>query len=177
MDTYQAILSKRDTRRFADRPIPDDIVHKILNAGRLAGSAQAAEPVRLMVLRDPDIRARTAASGRSTKHVIKGPLVVAIILVPELGQVGAPFTLFRGPFDGGRSAQNMMLAAWEEGITSCPASLHNGEQAVAALGLPQGHYVLNVIAFGYPAESVPDPVTGTRPRMPLEEFVRWDHWQ
>ena len=177
MDTYQTILTKRDTRRFAPTPIADVTVTKILNAGRMAGSAQAAEPIRLMVLTEPELRARTAASGRSTKHVIEGPLVVAIILVPELGQVGAPFTLFRGPFDGGRCAQNMMLTAWEEGITSCPASLHNGEQAVEALGLPEGHYVLNVIAFGYPAEGTIDPVTGTRPRMPIEEFVRWDRWE
>ena len=176
METYKAVLTKRDTRRFAGRPIAEELVTKILNAGRMAGSAQAAEPIRLMVLNDPEVRARTAASGRSTKHVIEGPLVVAIILVPELGQVGAPFTLFRGPFDGGRCAQNMMLTAWEEGITSCPASLHNGEQACEALGLPEGHYVLNVIAFGYPAEATADPVTGTRPRMPLDEYVKTDRW-
>ena len=177
METYKSILTKRDSRRFAPKPIPDAVVEKVLNAGRMAGSAQAAEPVRLMVLKDPDLRARVAATGRSTKHIIEGPLVVAIILVPELGQVGAPFTLFRGPFDGGRCAQNMMLTAWDEGLTSCPASLHNNEAACAELGLPVGHYVLNVIAFGCPAEDAVDPFTGTRPRMPLDEFVRVDRWE
>jgi nitroreductase len=177
MDTYRTILSKRDTRRFSPRPIEADVIDRILNAGRMAGSARAAEPFRLLVLQDPEVRRKAAACGQATGHVVTGTLVVAIVLLPEFGVAGAPFTLFRGPFDGGRCAQNMMLAAWEAGITSCPASLHDGEGARVALGLPEGHYVLNVIAFGYPAEETADPMTGTRPRRPKDEFVRWDRWE
>ena len=46
MDTFLAIVSKRDTRRYSERPIPDDIVHRILEAGRLAGSAKNRQPWR-----------------------------------------------------------------------------------------------------------------------------------
>ncbi len=174
MDTYHAILAKRDTRRYAPTPLPDDVLSRILQAGRMAGSARAAEPVRLIAIRDFEQRHRLAACGRSTGHMITAPVVVAIILVPEFGEVGAPFTLFRGPFDAGRAGQNMMLTAWEEGIASCPASMHDPDAAALVLGLPGGHYVINVIAFGYPEGS--DPMTGTRPRVPLGDFVHWDRW-
>src|SRR5258708_4063584 len=110
-------MTKRDTRRFSPDPIPAAIVDKILNAGRMAGSARAAEPFRLVVLQDAEVRRRAAACGQATTHIIDGTLVVAIVLLPEFGIVGTPFALFRGPFDGGRCAQNMMLVAWEEGIT------------------------------------------------------------
>lgn len=174
METYETILSKRDTRSFADRPIPREVTERILQAGRMAGSARAAEPVRLVVLTDFGQKEKLAACGNATAHVVAAPLAIAIILVPEFGVVGAPFTLFRGPFDGGRCAQNLMLAAWDEGITSCPASMHNAEGAAEALGLPEGHYVLNVIAFGYREGA--DPMTGQRPRMPMSDFIHIDRW-
>jgi len=174
MEAYRAIVSKRDTRAYKDTPVPDDVLDRVLQAGRMAGSARAAEPVRLIVVRDPDQKQRLAACGDATAHVLAAPLAIAIVLTPEFGEVGRPFTLFRGPFDGGRCAQNMMLAAWESGVTSCPASMHDAAYAAIVLGLPEGHLVLNVIAFGYPAG--PDPMTGTRPRTPLGEFVHWELW-
>ena len=156
------------------RDIPADVLDRILQAGRMAGSARAAEPVRLVVLREPEQRVRLAECGNATVHVIAAAVAVAIVLVPEFGEVGAPFTLFRGPFDGGRCAQNMMLAAWDEGITSCPASMHRPDDAARVLGLPEGHYVLNVIAFGYPEGA--DPMSGTRPRLEMGDFLHHDRW-
>ena len=44
MDTYLAVASKRDWRSYADRPIPDDVVTRILDAGRLSGNASNKQP-------------------------------------------------------------------------------------------------------------------------------------
>ena len=150
METYRTILAKRDTRRYSPDAIPEETLAKILQAGRMAGSARAAEPVRLIAIRGHEQKVALAGCGRSTDHLITAPVIVAIVLVPEFGVVGAPFTLFRGPFDAGRAAQNMMLAAWESGVSSCPASMHDAEAAAVVLGLPEGHHVINVIAFGIP---------------------------
>jgi nitroreductase len=174
METYRAILEKRDTRAFRPDPIPGEMLRRILQAGRMAGSARAAEPVRAVVIESQEQRERLAACGHSTDHLRRAPLVIALVLVPEFGQVGAPFTLFRGPFDAGRAAQNMMLAAWEMGIASCPASMHDADAAARVLGLPEGHYVINTIGFGFPAGG--DAVTGTRPRAPLDEYVHHERW-
>jgi len=174
MDVYQTIVSKRDTRGFELRPIPDDVLHRILQAGRMAGSAKALEPVRFVVLRDQDQKQALSVCGLSTQHLLTAAAVVAIVLEPEIGVVGAPLTIFRGPFDSGRAAQNMMLAAWGEGIASCPASMHHAEDAAAVLGLPEGYVVANTIAFGYPAASA--PARPTRPRKPLDEYVHWERW-
>ena len=174
MDVYQTIVSKRDTRAFELRPIPDDVLHRILQAGRMAGSAKALEPVRFVVIRDQDQKQAISACGLSTQHLLTAAAVVAIVLEPEMGVVGAPLTIFRGPFDSGRAAQNMMLAAWAEGVASCPASMHHAEDAAAVLGLPAGYVVANTIAFGYPAASAPG--RPQRPRKPLDEYVHWERW-
>lgn len=174
MDTYHAVVSKRDTRSFSAEPIPEPVLHKILQAACMAGSAKNAQPIRLIVLRDPARRAELAACGQFTPHVVSAPLVVALVLLPELGVLGAPFSIFRGPFDAGRAAQNMMLTAWESGVASCPASMHDAECARQVLRLPEGHTVANLIAFGFPVGR--DANLGTRPRMPLEDFVYWEQW-
>jgi nitroreductase len=174
VQAYRAIVTKRDTRVFDARPLPDDMLARIVNAGRMAGSAKAAQPVRLIVVRDQSQKDALAVCGRFTPHVPTCAAAVALVLVPEEGQPLGQFALFRGPFDAGRAAQNMMVAAWAEGVASCPASMHDEECARLVLGLPEGHLVINVIAFGYP--SGVDPTTGQRPRMPVEGYVSYDRW-
>lgn len=174
-DTYQTIVTKRDTRSFSERPIAEETLARLVQAARMAGSAKAAQPVRLILVKGQEQRDRLAACGNFTPHVRTCQAAVVFVLVPESGVVGAPFAIFRGPFDAGRAAQNLMVAAWAEGIASCPASMHDADGAAAVLGLPEGHVVANVIALGYPAET-PDPVLGTRPRMPEGEYLHHETW-
>jgi nitroreductase len=140
MDAYTCIRSKRDSREYAGRGITDDSLDRILQAGRMAGSSKNTQPWAFVVLRDPKRREELAACGQFAKHVPGAPLAIAVVLTPT-----------GGDFDAGRAAQNMMLAAWAEGITSCPVSMHDRECAARELGLPEGHRVAIVLAFGYPA--------------------------
>lgn len=174
MTLYDAIIGKRDTRSFQGRPLPDDVLRRILQAGRMAGSARALEPVRFVVLRDAARKAELAECGDATAHLRIAPVVVVIVLEPEMGEIGKPLTIFRGPFDAGRAAQNMMLTAWSEGVASCPASMHRGDDAAQVLGLPEGYVVANTIGFGYPDAS--EPGRPERPRKPADEYVHWERW-
>ncbi len=174
-ETYSTIVSKRDTRRFDGRPIPEAVLNRLVQAARMAGSAKAAEPVRLILVSDQYQKNALAECGRFTPHIPTCAVAAVFVLVPEFGEVGAPFTIFRGPFDAGRAAQNLMLAAWAEGIASCPASMHEEAKAREVLNLPPGHVVANVIALGYPATEK-DATTGTRPRMPVDQFVFNNRW-
>ena len=63
MDTYLAIASKRDTRGYAARPIPEAAVRRILDAGRVAGSAKNRQPWRFLLVEDPAVRERLAETG------------------------------------------------------------------------------------------------------------------
>jgi nitroreductase len=162
-DAFTAIVSKRDTRAFdSARPIPAESLRRILQAGRMAGSSKNTQPCRFVVLRDPERRAALARCGDFAKHVPDAPVVVAVVLMPE-----------GGAFDAGRAAQNMMVAAWAEGITSCPTSMHHPECAAAALGLPPEHHVAIVLPFGYPRA---DEARTSRGRLPMEDIVSWEQW-
>ena len=149
MDVYLAIVSKREVRAYADRPLPDDAVRRLLEAGRLAGSSRNRQARRFIVLRDGAL-ARAAEAVWSPENVRGAALAVAIV-VRGKGPTG---------FDAGRAAQNMMLAAWGDGIGSCPNGIANPEALAAVLGHADDEQVATVLSFGYPARPV-DPESRT----------------
>lgn len=162
MDAFLAIASKRDERRFADRPIPDEVVERILDAGRLSGNSQNRQIWRFVVVEDPDRRERLAQAVYAPGNVRGAALLIGIT-----GR----------PYDTGRCSQNMMLAAWNEGVTSCPAGIRDAAGAAAALDLEEGELAMT-ICFGYPARPrdpesrTPEEWSATANRKPLRDLFR-----
>ena len=138
MDAYLAIVSKREVRAYADRPLPDDAVRRLLEAGRVAGSSRNRQARRFVVVRDEGIREEVASSVYAGDNVRGAALVVAIV-------TGA-----KGPtaFDAGRAAQNMMLAASNDGIGSCPNGIGDAERLRDAVGHGEDESVATVLTFG-----------------------------
>ncbi|MGH2398412.1 MAG: nitroreductase family protein [bacterium] len=172
MDTYRAILTKRDIRTFADRPIPDDVLRKILNAGRMSGSSRNNQPWHFVVVRDRGRLKTLAGFGRFAQHVATAAAAICIVL-------DSP----RAAFDGGRCAQNIMLGAWNFGIGSCPASMHRHDEARAFLRAPESHAVITVVSLGYPhakgrgaIERTALRILAGRGRRPLASMVSWEHY-
>jgi nitroreductase len=163
MDAYQAIVNKRDRREYEAKPIPEDVLQRILQAGRMAGSSSNTQTVRYIVMRGQAAKQKLAPAGPGTAPLVNAPL--AIVVVQEKG---------KRDFDVGRSAQNMMVAAWAEGIHSCPIGLREEAIASEALGLPDTHVAAIGLSFGYPA---PSAAKGeSRPRLSLDELVHYDRW-
>jgi nitroreductase len=160
VDTELAVASKRDERRYSDLPIPDDVITRILDAGRLAGSSANRQARRFVVVESDAARRTIADAVYVPTNVLGATFVVAVV-----GRSG---------FDVGRAAQNMMLVAWNEGIVSCPNGLRDAEAAAALIGEEQAAYVLSM---GYPPtprrpESRSAAEWSARAnRMPLDELV------
>lgn len=133
MDTFLAIASKRDLRDYAEKPIPADVERRILEAGRIAGSSQNKQARELVVVEQA--KAELAGAVYAPRNVATAQLVVAIV-----GDAKG--------VDIGRAAQNMMLAAWNDGVVSCPNGVADAELANRICG---GDVKL-VLSFGYPAK-------------------------
>jgi nitroreductase len=167
VDTFLAIASKRDWRRYADRPLPEDVETTILDAGRLAGSAMNRQPWTFLVA-SKETRGRLADAVYAPDNVRTAALVVAIVVEGDGW----------GGFDAARAAQNMMLAAWNEGVVSCPNGTADADRATRALGLEGEERPAAILSYRYPARPF-DPKA--RPaeewsreanRRPLEQVVR-----
>jgi len=168
MDVWLGIASRREVRSYADRPIPDEVELRILDAGRLAGSGQNRQPWAFYVLEDRELVQRVAETVYAPDNLLGAALVVAITVSGK------------GPlaFDAGRAAQNMLLAAWNEGVGGCPNGMTDSDRTAELLGLSEGERPAIILSFGYPAkprdpESRPAEEWSRRAnRKPLDELVR-----
>ena len=138
MDTFLAIASRREVREYEPRPLPPEVEERILDAGRLSGSAKNRQPWRF--------------------DVVPGELLADHVYEPD-NLRGSPFVVAvvirgKGPtsFDAGRAAQNMLLAAWNEGVGGSPNGVQAEEPIRTALGLDEEERVAIVLSFGYPAK-------------------------
>ena len=168
MDTLLAIASRRDQRRYHPEPLAAEVVTRILDAGRLSGSASNRQPWTFVLL---ETRSRVEALAPCVfepSNVLGAGLVVALVVTGK-GPVS---------FDAGRAAQNMLLAAWNEGIASCPNGLADREGVHAALDLGEDESPVIILTFGLP-EKRRDPGSRTveewsarANRRPLDDVVR-----
>ena len=79
MDVYKTIISKRDTRSYSDQPISDESLHRILQAGRMAGSAKNVQPCRFVVVRSAEKKRELAGCGQFAQHVPNAAVAVAVV--------------------------------------------------------------------------------------------------
>jgi nitroreductase len=164
MDAFLAVASKREVRRYDARPLEEDAIRRILEAGRVAGSASNRQNRRFVVLGDRDAVAEAVYAPDN----VRGATLAVAIVVAGKGPLG---------FDAGRAAQNMMLAAWNEGIGSCPNGVSDPERMREVVGHTPDEQVATVLSFGYPARSGNPEARSAqewiaRPnRRPLDELV------
>ncbi len=166
MDAYLNIISKRDVRKYTDQPIPDDVLTKILHAGRATGSARNRQLWEMVVVRNRETLARLAETVAAPDNVRGCVAAVAVVLKGQ------------SAWDGGRMAQNLMLAAWSQGVGTCPNTPVNKDDCKAILGVEKDHDILTILSLGYPAEPVPratdpDAILARIDRKPLEELTRY----
>ncbi len=168
METFLAIASRRDERRYLPEPLPPFAIERILDAGRLSGSSRNGQPWTFVVPESRDRVERLAPAVSVPGNVTSAGLVVAVVVNGK------------GPvlFDAGRAAQSMLLAAWAGGIASCPNGVVDQELAREVLACRPDEIPVIVLSFGVP-EQARDPESRSAAewsaranRRPLVEVVR-----
>jgi len=159
VDAWLAIASKRDLRAYAPTPIPPEVERRILDAGRISGSSQNSQRWEFVVV--DSAKQELSEAVWAPHNVATATLVIAIV-----GDAAG--------FDVGRASQNMMLAAWNEGVASCPNGIRDQDAATRICG----GEVKMIISFGYPATPrdvdarSADAWSARAKRAPLDELVR-----
>jgi len=168
MDVHEVIRTKRATRVFADRPVAEEAVRRILNAGRRAESSKNSQPWHFVAVRGKETLKKLSGCGPYAGHLAGAAFAVAVI-APE------PATPWIS-FDLGQAVAYMQLAAWELGIGSCIAAMYEPAKARAILGVPDRLSLDVAVSFGYPAPDQRRPGLVKGGRRPFEDVVRWERW-
>ncbi len=143
METFLAIASRRDERKYLPQTLPAGVVARLLDAGRLSGSSRNAQPWTFAVPESRERVERIAASVFVPENVLSAGAVIAILVRGK------------GPvlFDAGRAAQSMLLAAWADGIASCPNGIADADAARDALDAEDDEAPVIVLSFGLPVRA------------------------
>ena len=167
MDVGLAVASKRDWRSYSDQPVAEDVQRRILDAGRLAGSAVNKQPWRFVIVESEDAKQRVSQVVYAEGNIQTCAFAVAIVTDGGGSAI-----------DVGRALQNMFLVAWNEGVVSCPNGIGDQQAAARELGLDEGWLPVNIPSFGYPKRPL-DPASKSAEewsaeanRKPLDELIR-----
>lgn len=170
---WRAISTKRAVRDFGDRPLEPGHLDRILRAGRRSGSSKNLQRWDFIVCRERDHLRELAAVGPWAGHLAGAAVGIALV-TPDPAAADAPLSVM---FDLGQAAAYMMLAAWELGIGSVPATVYDHHLARRLLGYPADHHCEYILSFGYPADAAELTAPNRRGgRRPLAEIVHDERW-
>jgi nitroreductase len=171
METWEAIRSRRNIRSFADRPIPDDHLDEILEAGRRAPSSQNWQPWDFVVVTEREQLAQLAQVGPPARFLAGSAAVIALVASPP----EEPRRRDRLHYNLGQATMSIMLAAAGLGIGSGHAGVGDQDLARRVLGLPPDKFGAYLIALGYPADR-PLSLIRRPNRRPFNEVVHRGRW-
>jgi len=161
-ELLRIIYNRRSVRRYERRPVPDDVLRSVLEAGRQAPSARNLQPYCFIVVRDPELKKKLIFS-EWNKFIEEAP-----IMIVGCGDSRAKWAVV----DVAIALQNMVIAAEALGLGTCWIGHFIEDEVKRILRIPDYMRVVAMITLGYPAER-----PGPRPKKSLEELVRYDTYE
>jgi len=168
MDLFEAIRGRRSIRSFMDRPVEEEKLSAVLEAGRLAPSARNLQDWRFVVVRDPATRKRLAEAARNQEFVGQAPVVIAACGTSDMVMTcGQPAYAL----DVTIAVDHMTLAAVSEGLGTCWIGAFYEDKVKEILGIPEQIRVVALLPLGYPAQAA-----RPTPRKTLDEILAYERW-
>jgi nitroreductase len=169
MDTLEAIHTRRSIRKYLDKPVPEELVEKLLAAATQAPSARNQQPWQFVVIDERAVLAEIARLMPNAAMAGRAPL--AILICGDLSLETSPGYWV---VDCAAATQNVLLAAHALGLGAVWTGVYPREPRMEylrrLLALPENVMAHSLIVLGYPAEQAP-PENRFRP-----ERVRRNHW-
>ena len=162
-DVFDAIRTLLAVRSYKSTPVPDALVRRIVEAGRLTGSGMNGQPWHFIVVRDPETLRRLGDLASSGRYTAQAPL--AIVVATDKSRFAVS--------DASRAIQSMLLTAWADGVGSNWVGFGGLDKVKAVLDIPAGLDVLAILPFGYPARAVGK---GTKQRKALRDVAHLERY-
>jgi len=165
MACIDKVLNRRSIRKFKNEPVSKEIIDRILEAGRRAPSATNQQPWHFVVARDHAKKESCTYRGFN-RFATEAPFVVVGLyrrseaIIEKLSLMDVTIAL-----------QNMVVAAWVQGVGSCWMGAFDEGKLRDTLNLPDDARIVGAVAFGIPDEEPRQPA-----KKPLGDIVHFDEW-
>jgi len=163
VDVFDAIRTLLAVRRYQDRPVPEDAIRRVLEAGRLTASAVNKQPWHFVVVQDRDTLRQIGTLVSSAPYIAQAPMAIVVAVERTPWAVS----------DASRAIQSMLLTAWSEGIGGNWSGFGGMDGVGGLLGIPAELDVLAVLPLGYPADAIG---RGEKNRKPLDQGDHRERW-
>lgn len=156
-DVFEAVRTVLAIREYEDRELPDDVARRILEAGRLTGSAANRQPWHFVLVRKREGLRKLGSLVRTGPYIARA--AAAVIVACDKNAYAQS--------DASRALQSMIVAAWGDGVGSNWTGFGGLEGVREEFGLPESFDVYAVLPLGYPTRKV----IGRKKRKPFVEVV------
>lgn len=165
MNCIDRVLSRRSIRKYKNESIPDKVLQNILEAGRQAPTATNIQPWHFVVVIDQEAKEAFSYGGfnnftRNAAFIVLGLYKPSEVIIEKLSLMDVTIAL-----------QNMVIAAWVQGVGSCWMGAFDEPRLRKTLSLPTDSRIVGAITFGIPDGNTPQP-----PKKPLDQIVHFDEW-
>jgi nitroreductase len=158
MDVFETVRTVLAVRAFQDKPIPANVVRRIVESAWLTASSINGQPWHFIVVENCDTLKKLGELARTGKYIAQAPLAVVVGMDQSSYAVS----------DASRAIQSMILTAWSEGVGSNWVGFHNLEQIKPLLEIPPEVDVIAIVPFGYPVKKLGK---GRKNRKPLGQVA------
>jgi len=159
MDVFEAVRTLLAVRTYEDKPVPPDVVRRIVESAHLTASSINLQPWHFVVVEDRNTLQQIGSLIRTGPYIAQAAFAIAVAYEKESRY---------GVSDVSRAIQDMMLTAWDAGVGSNWSGFGGLEEVANLLGIPDTLELLAVVPFGYPAQPAG---RGKKKRKPLGEVV------
>ncbi len=165
MNCIEKMLTRKSIRKYKKEHVSESVLNNILEAGRRSPSAVNTQPWHFVVIRDQEAKKACSFGGYNEFTSEADFIVVGLYKPSEV--IMERLTLM----DVTIALQNMVTAAWLQGVGCCWIGAWNDTKLRDTLNLPADSKIVGLVTFGIPDE---DPVQ--QPKKSLNEIVHLDKW-
>ncbi|MBN2329219.1 MAG: nitroreductase family protein [Candidatus Omnitrophica bacterium] len=170
MNVSEAILSRYSVRKYRDKPVEEDKIHKLLEAARLAPSANNRQEWRFVVVQDRKKRQALMRAAKNQEFVGEAPVVIACCAVTDNHIMTCGQKCY--PIDVAIAMEHICLQAVEEGLGTCWIGAFYEESVKEELQIPDEVRVVELLTLGYPADQ-----PSVKNRLRFDEIVMYENWK
>ncbi|MBD3271743.1 MAG: nitroreductase [Elusimicrobia bacterium] len=171
MDVMTAIQQRFSVRQYQNKPINDEKINMILNAGRLAPSARNMQEWRFIVVKDFNTRQKLMEAAKGQAFVGQAPVIIVCCAETNLHVMTCGQICY--PIDCAIAIDHMTLKAVEEGLGTCWVGAFFEDKVKSTVSIPDSPNirVVSLLTLGYPAQPQPE-----KNRIDLKDLVMHEKW-
>ena len=169
MSVLDTVKARGSVRSYKDKPITKQALRDILEAARMAQSADNRQPWEFIVVTDAATRKKLVHAAGNQSFVGEAAAVLVCLAKPEESSSVGPFEGFL--IDLAIAIENMVLTAWDLGIGSCWIGAYDEDKVKDLLSIPTSLRVVSLLTLGY-ADKRPGP----KRRKDLDEIVHYEKY-